>query len=66
MPPELKGRAFLQPEDSLEEKEVNWAALREWEWKHQGGKPWEGRTDLERRVREREGDGADDDDDGLL
>jgi hypothetical protein len=58
MPAELKGKRFLQPEDSIEDKEVNWAALREWEWKHQGGQPWAGRAELERKVREKESDGS--------
>ncbi|GAA5907480.1 hypothetical protein JCM8208_001389 [Rhodotorula glutinis] len=54
LPPELAGTTFLRDDDDLEGKTVDEAALREWEWRVQGGARWEGRDELERRVRERE------------
>ncbi|GAA5941708.1 hypothetical protein JCM3775_003643 [Rhodotorula graminis] len=54
LPPELAGTTFLRDDDDLEGKTVDEAALREWEWRARGGARWEGREELERRVRERE------------
>ncbi|GAA6010112.1 hypothetical protein JCM10207_007564 [Rhodosporidiobolus poonsookiae] len=54
LPPELAGAKFLHPDDSLEGKTVDEAALREWEWKVQGGKRWEGRDEMARKLSELE------------
>ncbi|TNY17336.1 hypothetical protein DMC30DRAFT_126880 [Rhodotorula diobovata] len=54
LPPELAGTTFLQDDDSIEGKTVDEAALREWEWRAQRGKRWEGRDELEKKVRELE------------
>lgn len=51
-PPELAGTTFLRDDDSLEGKTVDEAALREWEWRSLGGKKWDGREELEKRVKE--------------
>ncbi|GAA6040281.1 hypothetical protein JCM8097_009399 [Rhodosporidiobolus ruineniae] len=53
LPPELASRGhFLQDDDSVEGKTVDEAALREWEWKNLAGGRWEGREEMERKVRE--------------
>ncbi|ORY70649.1 hypothetical protein BCR35DRAFT_307958 [Leucosporidium creatinivorum] len=55
LPPELVGRPeahFLQDEESVEGKKYDEAALREWEWKELGGKKWEGREEMMRRLEE--------------
>lgn len=55
LPPELVGRPeahFLQDEESTEGKKYDEAALREWEWKELGGKKWEGREEMMRRLEE--------------
>lgn len=54
LPPELAGTTFLRADADLEGKTVDEAALREWEWRARGGARWEGREELERRVRERD------------
>ncbi|GAA5857006.1 hypothetical protein JCM9279_007311 [Rhodotorula babjevae] len=54
LPPELAGTTFLRDDDDLEGKTVDEAALREWEWRTRGGARWEGREELQRRVRERD------------
>ncbi|BGP17538.1 hypothetical protein JCM10213_004080 [Rhodosporidiobolus nylandii] len=55
LPPELAGKTnFLQDDSSIEGKTVDEAALREWEWKVQGGKKWEGREEMVRKLRELE------------
>ncbi|GAA5999811.1 ssDNA-dependent ATPase MGS1 [Rhodotorula paludigena] len=51
-PPELAGTTFLRDDDSLEGKTVDEAALREWEWRNLCGKKWDGREELEKRVKE--------------
>lgn len=53
LPPELASSAnFLEPEDSLKGKTYDEAALREWEWKVQGGAPWEGRKEMMEKLEE--------------
>lgn len=55
LPPELVGTHFLQPDDSVKGKLYDEAALREWEWKNQGGRAWEGREEmLEKLAKEEE------------
>lgn len=50
LPPELAGTIFLKDDDSIEGKAYDEAALREWEWRHLGGKKWEGREEMERKL----------------
>ncbi|GEM08840.1 hypothetical protein Rt10032_c06g2857 [Rhodotorula toruloides] len=50
LPPELAGTTFLKDDDSVEGKAYDEAALREWEWRKLGGKKWEGRDEMERKL----------------
>ncbi|BGP33284.1 DNA-dependent ATPase mgs1 [Rhodotorula toruloides] len=50
LPPELVGTTFLKDDNSVEGKAYDEAALREWEWRNLGGKKWEGREDMERKL----------------
>ncbi|BGP49432.1 DNA-dependent ATPase mgs1 [Rhodotorula kratochvilovae] len=54
LPPELAGTTFLQDDAAVDGKTVDEAALREWEWRTLGGERWEGREEMERKVRELE------------
>jgi hypothetical protein len=52
LPPELAGKAdFLKDDSSIEGRTFDEAALREWEWKMQGGEKWSGREELAERMR---------------
>ncbi|KAH8927142.1 P-loop containing nucleoside triphosphate hydrolase protein [Atractiella rhizophila] len=46
LPPEIADEHFLQPEESLKDKRIDWDALKVWEDKKNGGKRWEGRKRL--------------------
>lgn len=56
LPPELLANPatkFLRDDDSLEGKTVDEAALREWEEENLGGgERWQGRQEMERKLRE--------------
>ncbi|GAA5849116.1 hypothetical protein JCM8547_006453 [Rhodosporidiobolus lusitaniae] len=53
LPSELAGKTdFLQDDDSIAGKTVDEAALREWEWKTQGGEKWEGREEMAGKLKE--------------
>ncbi|GAA5956986.1 hypothetical protein JCM21900_006724 [Sporobolomyces salmonicolor] len=57
LPPELASDSaaqFLKDDDSVEGKIYDEAALREWEWRNLGGGKWEGRDEMERKLRELE------------
>ncbi|GAA5987699.1 hypothetical protein JCM11641_002563 [Rhodosporidiobolus odoratus] len=55
IPPELASKTdFLKDDTSIAGKLVNEAALREWEWKKQGGAKWEGREEMVRKLKELE------------
>ncbi|CEQ41169.1 SPOSA6832_02857, partial [Sporobolomyces salmonicolor] len=57
LPPELASDSaaqFLKDDDSVEGKIYDEAALREWEWRNLGGGRWEGRDEMERKLRELE------------
>ncbi|GAA5966932.1 hypothetical protein JCM3765_001305 [Sporobolomyces pararoseus] len=55
LPPELLANPatkFLQDEESIEGKTVDEVALREWEEERLGGARWEGREEMEKKLRE--------------
>ncbi|GAA5868055.1 hypothetical protein JCM1840_003668 [Sporobolomyces johnsonii] len=57
LPPELASdpvAQFLKDDDSVEGKIYDEAALREWEWRNLGGGRWEGREEMERKLKELE------------
>ena len=61
LPPELVSNPasrFLKDDDDIEGKTIDEDALREWESQKLGGERWQGREELERKLREQQGGGT--------